>query len=62
LFGGKSNWTVTVIRDINNISEQVKRFEGSATHHENDVTFNIFSFVDIFPAELVLSLIHSAAQ
>jgi hypothetical protein len=52
LFGGESNWTVTVIRDIKNLTEDVKKCEGSAIHNENNVKFNIFSFGDNVPAEL----------
>jgi hypothetical protein len=48
--------------DIKNLSEQVRKCEGSATHNKNYVKLNIFSFVDNVPTELGLSLIHSAAQ
>jgi hypothetical protein len=47
LFGGKSNQTVTSIRDMKHLSERVRKHEASATHIEYDVKRNLFSSVDI---------------
>jgi hypothetical protein len=62
LFGGKSNWTVTGIRDLKHLSEWVKKHEASAAHIENDVKFNLFGSVNILPQLNEGCCVHSAPQ
>jgi hypothetical protein len=46
LFGGKSNWTVTGIRNLKHLSVRVKKHEACAAHTENYVKFNLFGSVN----------------
>jgi hypothetical protein len=47
LFGGESNRTLTGIRNLKHLSEQVQNHEDFAAHTENDMKFNLFSPLNI---------------